>query len=222
MYFQCADGSSGNCEPTTRDEREVSPDIHSTGCEPHEVEATTEYDIGKIIESNLSLHDISRDMKYKILKLEVNPDVSCYPRRPYNSGSSRQFQPAWKKQYPWLHYSKHVDGIFCHACVFFAPDKVGGQTPGQFVTKPFRSWVNKTQKMNAHAAVVYHEAAMTKMHEFVTRYKDPAQSIDTHFDSEAKKRMAMNQKVIESLFEIVMLCGRQGLALRGHVTINAF
>ena len=65
MYFQCADGSSGNSEPTTR---EVSPDIHSTGCEPHEVEATTEYDIGKIIESNLSLHDISRDMKaYMIL-----------------------------------------------------------------------------------------------------------------------------------------------------------
>ena len=35
-------------------------------------------------------------------------------------------------------------------------------------------------------------------------------------DNEAKKRMAMNQKVVQSLFGIVMLCGRQGLALRGH------
>ena len=28
--------------------------------------------------------------------------------------------------------------------------------------------------------------------------------------------MASNQKVVESLLKIVMLCGKQGLALRGH------
>ena len=28
--------------------------------------------------------------------------------------------------------------------------------------------------------------------------------------------METNQKVVESLFKIVLLCGRQGLALRGH------
>ena len=179
-------------------------------------EAATEYDIGKVIESDVSVKDLSRDAKFKILTLEVNPDVSCYPRRTYNSGSSRQFQRTWKKQYPWLHYSKHLDGFFCHACVFFAPDTVGGQTPGQFVTKPFRSWVNKTQKMNAHAAMAYHEAAMAKMQEFLIRYKHPEQSIDTLFDSEAKKRMAMNQRVVESLFSIIILCGRQGLAVHGH------
>ena len=30
--------------------------------------------------------------------------------------------------------------------VYFAPSTVGGQTLGQFVTKPFQSWVNETQK----------------------------------------------------------------------------
>ena len=217
--MQSANGTSSTSTATTsRDESGLSPDGTTalSSSEDHEVEPATEYDIGKILESNVSLHDISRDMKYKILTLEVNPDVSCYPRRLYNSGSSRQFQPAWKKQHPWLHYSNHLDGIFCHASAFFAPDKVSGQTPGQFVTKPFRSWVNKTQKMNAHAVMAYHEVAMTKMHEFLTRYKYPDKSIDTLFDSGAKKRMVMNQKVIESLFSIVLLCGRQGLALRGH------
>ena len=80
-------------------------------------EAATEYDIGKVIESDVSVKDLSRDAKFKILTLEVNPDVPCYPRRAYNSGSSRQFQPTWKKQYPWLHYSKHLDGFFAmHVC----------------------------------------------------------------------------------------------------------
>ena len=100
--------------------------------------------------------------------------------------------------------------------MLFAPEKVGDQTPSQFVTKPFRLWVNKTQKMNSHASMAYHEAAMTKMEEFLVRYKQPEQSIDVLIDNEAKKQMAMNQKVVQSLFSIVMLCGRQGLALRGH------
>ena len=85
---------------------------------------------------------------------------------------------------------------------------MGGQTPGQFVTKPFRSWVNKTQKINAHAAMDYHEVSMTKMQEFVMH---PTHSIDSLLDNEARKQMAVNQKVI-----VTMLCGRQGLALRGH------
>ena len=77
--------SSTSTPTTSRDESGLSPDgttAHSS-IEDHEVEPATEYDIDKILESNVSLHDklISRDTKYKILTLEVNPDVSCYPRR---------------------------------------------------------------------------------------------------------------------------------------------
>ena len=32
-----------------------------------------------------------------------------------------------------------MDGVFCRACVFFAPKEVGGQSLGVFVTKPFKS-----------------------------------------------------------------------------------
>ena len=77
--------------------------------------ACTVYDIGKIMESDVKFKDLSRDMIYRILTAEVNPKISCYPRHAYER-YSRQFQAAWKKQYSWLHYSKHVDGVFCHAC----------------------------------------------------------------------------------------------------------
>ena len=76
-------------------------------------------------------------IEYRILTREPNADPSAYPRtRLYESGAYRQFQPTWLKSYPWLHYSDHSDGAFCCACVFFPPDKVGGQCPGFFVTKP--------------------------------------------------------------------------------------
>ena len=120
------------------------------------------------------------------------------------------------KQYPWLHHSKHVDGAFCRPCAFFAPEKVGGITPGQFVTKPFKSWVKWCDKMEAHARLAYHMAAMTKMDEFVVQFEHPSETIDTQLNRETQEKMEENKKVIESLLRIVMLCGKQGIALHGH------
>ena len=178
--------------------------------------SAAECDIGKLLESG-KLHSISRTEKYNILTREANPDPSSYLRtRPYGSGSFRQFQPGWLKQYPWLHYSRHVDGAFCRACALFAPEKAGGQTLGQFVTTPFKTWVNKSQKMNAHAMLDYHMIAMARMNEFVARFQRPSEAINVKFDKEAQKRMDENQGVIQSLLKVVMLCGKQGLALRGH------
>ena len=57
---------------------------------------------------------------------------------------------------------------------------------------------------------------MTKMGEFLARYKNPSQSVNMIFDKEAQKIMFNNRKVVESLLKIVLLCGKQGLALRGH------
>ena len=57
---------------------------------------------------------------------------------------------------------------------------------------------------------------MTRMGEFMARHKNPSQSISTILDKEAQRIMANNLKVLESLVKIVMLCGKQGLALRGH------
>ena len=55
------------------------------------------------------------------------------------------------------------------------PEGVGGQAPGLFVTKPFRSWVNKTQKMNSHAKLDYHMSSVVKMKEFLDRYENPSE-----------------------------------------------
>ena len=57
---------------------------------------------------------------------------------------------------------------------------------------------------------------MTRMGEFLAQYENPSQSISTILDSELQRVMETNQKVVESLLKIVLLCGRQGLALRGH------
>ena len=100
--------------------------------------------------------------------------------------------------------------------MFFAPTRAGGQELGQFVSKPFSAWIKMSEKAAWHAKKDYHLTAMTRMEEFLSRYENPCQAIHTLLDSEAKRMMESNQKVIESLLKIVLLCGKQGLALRGH------
>lgn len=115
-----------------------------------------------------------------------------------------------------MHYSRHADGVFCRACAFFGPDKVGGQSPGQFVRKPFNTWAKKTQAMNSHSGSEYHTKSLARMSEFVKRYENPSQTIATQLNAQVQKTMENNRRVIESLLRVVMLCGKQGLALRGH------
>ena len=176
-----------------------------------------ECDVGKFLDLKVNLQQLSRDEKYKILTAEPNSDPTVYPHtRPYQSSSLRQFQPSWLKQYPWVHYSRFCDGVYCRACALFAPTCVGGQELGQFVTSPFKCWTKITAKACTHASKEYHLQAMTKMSEFLARYEDPSQSVATMLESHARKIMNSNVKVIESLFKITILCGKQGLALRGH------
>lgn len=100
--------------------------------------------------------------------------------------------------------------------MLFAPDQAGGQDLGQFVTTPFKCWTVFSSNANAHAATNYHRDAMTKMNAFIAGYENPSQTVDTALNREARHIMESNQKVLESLLKVVMLCGKQGLSLRGH------
>lgn len=56
------------------------------------------------------------------------------------------------------------------------------------------------------------------MTEFITRYQEFSAAINMQMQVQvaAQKRMVDNQTVIESLLKVILLCGKQGLALHGH------
>ena len=203
----------------------VGPDLATTpsyndggGESADSLAIAAECDIGKLLEQKINVAALSREEKYLIITREPDSDASAYPRtRTSTSTAFRQFQPSWLKSFPWLHYSRHVDGAFCRACAIFLSEgqTVGGQSPGKFVTKPFRSW-KRTDQLTDHAKRGYHLTSMTKMAEFITRYQQPSAAINMQMQVEAKRRMEDNQQVIESLFKVILLCGMHCLALCGH------
>ena len=58
--------------------------------------------------------------------------------------------------------------------------------------------------------------SMSKMSDFINFYKNPSRAIDVQMQIAIQKGMEENQKVIESLFEVILICGKQGLALCGY------
>lgn len=98
------------------------------------------------------------------------------------------------RQYPWLHYSKHVDGVFYHGCVFFTSEKVSRHTLEQFVTKAFKTWVKICEKMEAHAKLEYHMTAMIKMSEFFVQFQHPSEAINAQLDKKMQEKMEKKSK----------------------------
>ena len=174
-------------------------------------------DIGKLQDSGVDVKGLSRDDKYRLLTTEPNPDPLSYLRtRPCPSSNLRRFKPDWLKLHPWMHYSCFSDGVYCHACVVFSPHQVGGHDLGKFVLKPFRYQTKTTERATEHAKNGYHLNAMAMMTEFLARYESPSQAVDAVLSSQVRQTMVTNQKVIESLLRVIILCGKQELALRGH------
>ena len=54
------------------------------------------------------------------------------------------------------------------------------------------------------------------MDEFLSRFQTPSKAISSQLSSKVQKQLQDNQSVIESLFKITLLCGKQGIPLHGH------
>lgn len=57
---------------------------------------------------------------------------------------------------------------------------------------------------------------MAVITEFLTCYRNPSRCVYVALSTQLSQIMERNTKAIESLFKIVIFCGKQGLALRGH------
>ena len=82
--------------------------------------------------------------------------------------------------------------------------------------KPFSCWTKTFSKANEHALHDYHLTAVPAMAGFLRCYETPAQAIDVVMNSQFSQIIERNEKVIESLLKIIILCGKQGLTLHGY------
>ena len=80
-------------------------------------------DIGCVVELNMTVEEVVKSVtclnvqqKYKLLTEHFVPTSMFKFPKVFDSGCNRSFQIKWLEQYPWLVYSKALDGGFCKYC----------------------------------------------------------------------------------------------------------
>ena len=153
-------------------------------------------------------------MKVKLIK--HTPDAKFnYPTK-FMHGCNRRFKPEWVQSHSWLHYSLSEDGVYCKACVLFAPANVKQQKLGLLVSKPFSVWTKKSTFFNGHEQLEYHQDSMARMLAFKESCSNPVHNVGAMLNKAHEEQVSRNAQVIKSLLKCVSFCGKLGLAFRGH------
>ncbi|XP_050054933.1 52 kDa repressor of the inhibitor of the protein kinase-like [Aphis gossypii] len=159
------------------------------------------------VPKNSSIFDIKLFIDKKLTKTEKTEALNTiwtpgknydFPITLYGS-KNLKFQMSWFDKWSWIAYSGLDDGIYCKYCVLFCVKQggKGGQSLGQLCTQPLKNWKHAIQKLKSHEA-------------------REESSVYDQINKVAKKQKDDNRKIISPVIQSVILCGRQGIALRGH------
>jgi len=98
---------------------------------------------------------------------------------------------------------------------------MGDQQLGRLITKEFSQWKDAIEVFKVHAQTKYH---INSVHSYLNLEKimendgrnPQAVSIITKINSSKRAEVEKNRKIIDPVIRTVILCGRQGIPLRGH------
>lgn len=177
-------------------------------------------DISNFINKHLSDED-----KIRVLKNVWTPAVNFdFPLRA-SGKQNRKFSYGWLTKYNWLAYSKSEDSVYCKMCVLFANKEVGmtsSQSTGQLITVGFNTWKKALKRFDNHESCQYHKFATLKCDNFLKTMSGQQETIDKSLDIARSKQAEENRRKIKPIIKTIILCGRQGLPLRGHKDYGPF
>lgn len=88
---------------------------------------------------------------------------------------------------------------------------------GVLVTKPLTNFKKATEKLDEHFhGKQFHKTAMEAAMVFIKIQRGKSLSIDKQLVRQRRECVARNRLILRSIVETIILCGRQGVALRGH------
>lgn len=155
--------------------------------------------------------------KYEVLVHHWIPDIDF--NFPISGKRNLKFQHSWLRSFVWLVYSATEDGAYCRYCVSFGSNSVGKgghQNTNIFVQTAFRDWKKALDKFREHQNKKYHKDAMEDGQNFKLIYENQKSDVISEIDKGRKIQQLENRQKLIPIIRAVFLCGRQGIALRGH------
>lgn len=181
------------------------------------------YDIGRLLNSS-SFH-LTDQERYKFLEHHFRPDenFSQFCQQTVIKGTLKKkytltFQYSWLVKYPWLVYSPILGGGLCKYCILFPP-QTGRVKNAVLVSRPFVNLtkaVGKDGVFENHANCDYHKQSLVKGSSFAAVIQNPKESVRFKLSEANELIYKKNEHILKSIIKVVLLCGKQNIALRGH------
>lgn len=136
---------------------------------------------------------------------------------PVSEKRNLKFQRSWLLKYKWLAYSAILNGVFCKYCVLFSVGGggIGHQKLGLLVKKPFTNWKKALESFSYHNSLEYHKTSLLKSNMRAEMDNQNILPVDLQISEQQLDFINKSKKCLIPIIETLILCGRQGLALRG-------
>lgn len=141
---------------------------------------------------------------------------SIYKDKRYTDGCKRRVQRDWFRKFDWLSYSKQTDSLYCLACCIHSQHQYGHQDKEQFITKGYTNWKKAMEKMKEHDQNASHRFASEQLKTWQNIRTGVQKSASSLLDPVREAELKRNRNALKSILSVLVLCGRQGLSLRGH------
>lgn len=176
------------------------------------VSSINQYDIGLIV--NMPAAEVINSTSRLQEKIWFPPVDYQFP---VSGPRNLKFQRSWLMKHKWLAYSSAQDGAFCKCCVLFGVREAGvnNQELRSFVTKPYTNWKKALENFTKHSLLEYHKTALLKSEMRSEIENQATLSIESQLSKQNFDFLNESRKHMQAIIETVILCGRQGLALRG-------
>lgn len=92
----------------------------------------------------------------------------------------------------------------------------GNQALEQLCFKPFQAWKKAHDKFNKHESSNYHKQSILEYQSHYSIASDKTLPINLQLDINKEKQRTNNRKIIIPVIQTIIVCDRQGIALRGH------
>ena len=125
------------------------------------------FDLGVLFEE---LRQFSDQRKFELINNVWRPGSTFLFPKTKESGRNRRFNSSWLQDFPWLVYSRYLDGAFCLPCVLFA--RQCGRNSAKLdklVKSPLTFWTTAFNRLSNHAngKCSTHNLSVIAMNNFV-------------------------------------------------------
>ena len=178
----------------------------------------SQYDNGLIFKE-ISSHSDQDKLKF-IKSVCLKPGkLFDFPVSVEYSNSKCHFVRGWLKRFPWLAYSKFLDGAFCLPCVLFGV-QCGRKKVDKSYETPLTLSTSAMSRFTKHASgkCEIHSFSVTAMDNFLRNMTRESVAIDQQISNLLQQEIKRHCEILKSLFTTIIFGGRNNIALMQRST----